>query len=95
MPDDGRGCPECEKVIINGDIAGQNLLRSAGHLEAICELIERHVDAGRDFTNLPVILEAANKLEDDSDKYQKSVDKFRKLVLEGIGFNGPWPKSLS
>lgn len=94
MPDPNR-CPECEKVIINGDIAGLNLIRSAGHLEAICETIERHLASGGEFPNITALVEAANKLEDESDKYQKQVDKFRRMVLEGINFPGPWPKSLS
>lgn len=95
MPDDtGRDCPECAKVVINGDIAGQNLLRSAGHLEAICELIERHIDANLPFKDVSKLVLKANELEDLSDEYQKKVDKFRREVLEQIKFTGPWPKSL-
>lgn len=95
MPDDGRGCPECAKVILNGDIAGKNLEASASHLEAICEAIERHLDAGHEFSNLSALVVAANDLEDLSDAYQKKVDKFRRMVLEGLGFTGPWPHSLT
>lgn len=96
MPDDtGRDCPECAKVILNGDIAGANCTNSAVHLEAICETIERHVDAGLEFTNLSHLVVLANELEDLSDAYHKKVDKFRRAVLEGVSFTGPWPKSLS
>ena len=95
MPDDPRSCPDCAKVILNGDIAGENLKASAAHLTAICETIERHLDGGFLFSNLSQLLIKANELEDLSNDYQKKVDKFRKAVLEGLGFNGPWPKSLT
>lgn len=78
MSDDG--CPPCSKVILNGDISAKNL-------EAICETIERHLDAGHSFTNIDALVVQANKIEDE-------VDKFRRMVLEGLGFTGPWPHSL-
>ena len=74
-------CPECEaKVILNGDIAARNL-------DAICELIERHIDADKKFTNILDLVTQANKIEDE-------VDKFRRMVLDGIGFKGPYPYSI-
>ena len=81
MPDDGKGCPECAKVILNGDVAAKNL-------DAICETIERHLDAGLKFTNISALVVQANHIEDE-------VDRFRRMVLEGLGFTGPWPKSLT
>ena len=88
------GCPPCAKVILNGDIAGRNLIASASHLEAICEAIERHLGLGFDFPNIDALVIAANELEDMSNDYQERVDKFRKMVLEGLGFTKPLPKSL-
>jgi hypothetical protein len=73
-------CPECAKVILNGDIASRNL-------EATCEAIERHLDAGFDFPNIKDLVKQANLIEDET-------DKFRRMVLDGIGFKGPYPKSL-
>lgn len=90
----GHGCPECEKVVLNGDIAALNLIGSAAHLEAICATIERHIAAEREFSNLKALVVAANALEDLSNDYQKQVDKFRRMVLDGIKFPGPWPKSV-
>lgn len=82
MPDDGRGCPECEvKIILNGDV-------SAKVLEATCERIEAHVAAGKKFSNALELVTQANLIEDE-------VFKFQRMVLEGIGFTGPWPKALS
>ena len=81
MPDPNQ-CPECEaKVILNGDIASKNL-------EAICETIERHVDAGKKFTNNFELVVQANLIEDE-------VDKFRRMVLDGMGFKGPYPHSIN
>lgn len=74
------GCPPCAKVILNGDIAARNL-------EATCEAIERHLGLGFDFPNIDALVIQANKIEDET-------DKFRRMVLEGLGFKGPWPKSL-
>jgi len=75
-------CPECEaKVILNGDIAASNLA-------ATCEAIERHVAQGKTFSNIYDLVVQANKIEDET-------DKFRRMVLEGIGFKGPWPRSLT
>jgi len=95
MPPGPNECPECEaKVILNGDIAGRNLIASAAHLEAICETIERHVDAGKKFSNIAGLVSAANTLEDLSNDYQSQVDKFRRLVLDGMGFKGGYPRSI-
>lgn len=93
MPDPN-GCPECAKVILNGDIAGANATAAALHLEAICQTIERHVDAGHEFTNIKELVLAANAIEDMTDDLRKQIDKFRRMVLNGVGFKGPWPRSL-
>lgn len=74
-------CPACElKLVLNGDVASKNL-------EAICEVIERYIDAGKKFSNINALVDQANLIEDE-------VDKFRRMVLEGMGFQGPWPHSL-
>lgn len=75
-------CPACEtKIILNGDIA-------AKVLNAICERIEAHVAAGKTFPDPLTLVQMANKLEDDS-------FKFAKEVLKQMGFQGPWPHSMS
>ena len=92
----GGQCPECEaKVILNGDIAARNLSASAAHLDAICETIERHVDANKKFSNIDDLVTKANALEDLSNAYQKKVDEFRRAVLDGMGFEGPYPHSIA
>jgi len=81
MPPDPNQCPECEaKIILNGDVARANL-------KSICELIERQLDNGKEFDNVRRVLVQANLVEDE-------VDKFRRIVLEEFGFEGPWPQSL-
>lgn len=73
-------CPECEKVILNGGIAAVNL-------KEICKTIYHHLEEGHEFTNIQELVVQANLIEDE-------VDKFRRMVLEGLGFTGPWPHSL-
>jgi hypothetical protein len=75
-------CPACEeKIILNGDI-------TARVLDSTCERIDAFVAAGNKFPNAPKLVQMANKLEDDA-------FAFAKEVLFQIGFNGPWPKSMS
>jgi len=84
MPDDPlpTGCPECEtKIILNGDI-------TARVLDSTCERIDAFVGAGKTFPNAHKLVVMANKLEDDAFKFSRE-------VLEQIGFEGPWPKSMS
>lgn len=69
------------KIIINGDVA-------AKVLEITCEAIERHIAAGGTLANGAAMLLLLNKIEDDAFKVQR-------LFLEGVGFTGPWPKSLA
>lgn len=76
----GSPCPECSKVILNGGIAARNL-------DEICHTIYDHLEQGHKFTNIADLVVQANLIEDE-------VDKFRRMVLEGLGFTGPWPKSL-
>lgn len=76
----GESCPECAKVILNGGIAASNL-------DEICSTIYQHLEQGHKFTNITELVVQANLIEDE-------VDKFRRMVLEGLGFEGPWPKSL-
>lgn len=77
----GNECPECAKVILNGGIAAANL-------NEICKTIYQHLEKeGNKFTNIKELVIQANLIEDE-------VDKFRRMVLEGLGFTGPWPKSL-
>jgi len=83
MPDDPLpSCPACEeKVIANGDVA-------ARVLDIACERIEAFVDKGNTFPDALKLVKMANKLEDDS-------FAFLKEVLKQIGFEGPWPHSMS
>lgn len=75
-------CPECqEKLILNGDI-------TAKVLEATCERIEAFVARGGVFPDALPLVKMANKLEDDA-------FAFSKAVMKQIGFEGPWPKSMS
>ena len=74
-------CPECEaKIILNGGIAAANL-------KEICNTIYQHLEAHKNFSNVLELVEQANLIEDE-------VDRFRRMVLEGMGFQGPWPHSL-
>lgn len=74
-------CPECAKVILNGGIAARNL-------DEICYTIKEHLEQGGKFPNITEMVIKANHIEDQ-------VDKFRRMVLEGLGFEGPWPNSLN
>lgn len=76
----GHGCPECEKVVLNGGVA-------AVVLEETCYTIRRYLDAGGEFENIQDLVLRANKIEN-------LVFEFQRAVLEGIGFEGPWPNSL-
>jgi hypothetical protein len=76
------GCPACEeKIILNGDI-------TARVLDATCERIDAFVIAGNKFPDAHKLVEMANKLEDDAFAFSKE-------VLKQIGFQGPWPHSMS
>lgn len=70
-----------EKVIINGGIAALNLTE-------ICGRIYDRIEGGYTFPNIKALVIQANKIEDE-------IDKFRRMYLEGSGFTGPWPHSLS
>lgn len=75
-------CPSCEaKVILNGGI-------SARVLDETCHAIYQHVEAGKEFSNIKDLVKRANEIED-------LVFRFQRAVLEGIGFTGPWPHSLT
>ena len=75
-------CPECAaKVILNGGVA-------ARVLDETCSTIYSHLEAGKTLKNELKLVEMANKLEDDCFKFQRA-------VLEAMGFNGPWPHSLT
>lgn len=75
-------CPECEqKIILNGGIA-------ADVLKETCELIYNKVEAGFEFPNALKLVKMANQLEDDAFAFSKE-------VLKQIGFQGPWPRSMS
>jgi len=52
------------------------------------ERIEAFVDKGQTFPDALKLVKMANKLEDDS-------FVFLKEVLKQVGFEGPWPKSMS
>ena len=81
MPN-GAACPECEeKIILNGGVAEKVLSET-------CYTIKRFVDKGGKFPDALKLVQMANNLEDD-------VNKFRREVLEQIGFQGPWPYSLT
>jgi hypothetical protein len=74
-------CPECEeKIILNGGVAEKVLGET-------CYTIKRFVDRGGKFTDPTKLVEMANGIED-------SVFAFQREILEQMGFQGPWPKSL-
>jgi hypothetical protein len=76
------GCPECEaKIILNGGV-------TARLLDEICYVISERVEQGFKFPDALKLVKMANKLEDDAFKFQRE-------VLEQLGFQGPWPKSMS
>lgn len=83
MPDHDTApaCPECEKVILNGGVA-------ARVLEETCQAIYNHLEGGGEFKNIKDLVVKANEIED-------LVFRFQRAVLEGIGFKGPWPHSLT
>ena len=76
-------CPECAKVILNGGVA-------ARVLDETCHSIYNFFEEGGHFSNQDKqdLVVMANKLEDD-------VFRFQRRVLEAIGFQGPWPNSLT
>lgn len=76
-------CPECAKVILNGGIA-------ARVLDETCESVYDFLEHGGKFdkTTLAQLVVKANEIED-------LVFRFQRAVLEGQGFNGPWPHSLT
>lgn len=77
------GCPECAKVILNGGVA-------ARVLDETCHTIYEFLEGGGKFADADIkeLVIKANMIEDH-------VFKFQRKVLEGIGFKGPWPHSLS
>ncbi len=84
MPDDPlpTDCPACEaKIILNGDV-------TARVLDSTCERIDAFVALGKTFPDAHKLVVMANKLEDDA-------FKFTKEVLTQMGFEGPFPKSMS
>lgn len=77
----GGGCPECAKVILNGGVA-------ARVLDETCHTIYQYLEKeGNKFENIEDLVVRANEIED-------KVFDFQREVLEGLGFTGPWPKSL-
>lgn len=74
-------CPECEKVILNGGVA-------ARVLDETCHTIYNYLESGGEFKNIKDLVVKANEIED-------LVFRFQRAVLEGIGFKGPWPHSLT
>lgn len=80
MPDPPVPGPEEEKIIINAGIA-------ASVLEETCSLVYRRTEAGHGFPNATELVKMANEIEE-------MCFKFSRAVLEGVGFNGPWPKSM-
>jgi hypothetical protein len=83
MPDpEPQPCPACDtKIILNGDV-------TARVLDSICERIDKFVADGHKFPDALKLVNMANKLEDDA-------FAFAKEVMKQIGFQGPWPKSMS
>lgn len=71
----------CQKLILNGDIAGDVISRT-------CERIEAFKASGQKFRNPLRTVEAANKIEDEA-------FKFERVILEEMGFTGPWSHALS
>jgi len=69
------------KIIINGDNA-------AKALETLCEQVEWARDRELDLPHGNKLIEILNRIEDDTFKAQR-------LLLEDLGFTGPWPKALS
>jgi len=82
LPNDSpsNDCPECAKVILNGGI-------SARVLDETCSTIYNHLETGGEFKNVKDLVKRANQIED-------LVFEFSRAVLEGVGFKGPWPRSL-
>jgi hypothetical protein len=75
-------CPACDtKIILNGDV-------TARVLDATCERIDAFVSAGHKFPDAHKLVEMANGLED-------AAFAFSKEVLSQMGFEGPWPHSMS
>jgi len=82
----GDPLPTCDlacqtKIIIDGDSV-------AKLFEATCEGIERFLDKGGSFKNSDKILTKLVAAENAAYEFQRA-------VLEGMGYNGPWPKCLS
>jgi hypothetical protein len=72
---------EEEKIIINGGIA-------ARVLDEICKSIYNYQERGGTFSDPEKLVLMANKIED-------LAFKFTREVLEQMGFEGPWPHSMS
>lgn len=68
------------KIILNGSNA-------ASILNKLCYIVEE-MTVDQDITTGEELIKLLNKIEDDSLRAQR-------LFLEGIGFRGPWPKSMS
>lgn len=79
----GGDCPECAKVILNGGIA-------ARVLDETCESIYNFLEHNGKFDSdvITDLVVRANQIED-------LVFRFQRAVLEGQGFTGPWPHSLT
>lgn len=80
MPD-----PLCDlacqtKIIINGDSA-------ARILDATCEGFERFLDHGGTLQHTDKLLAQLVIMENE-------VYRFQRLVMESMGYAGPWPKCL-
>lgn len=94
MPDDGKGCPECAKVIINGGDAGTISIANAGLLKEVCNSIYQHLEEGT-LPNPTKLVKMANEIEDMTFDVQHKIFKFQREFLEQIGFTGPFPRSMS
>lgn len=68
------------KIIINGG-------NTANLLNEVCYRVNT-LPADQDITTSDKIIQLLNRMEDDACQVQR-------LFLQGIGYNGPFPKALS
>jgi len=81
MPNPGRTGDE-EKIILNGGVTARILDETCKTIYSFTE----HSHFNPVLARQLVVM--ANKLEDDA-------NNFRRHVLEAVGFEGPWPYSLT
>jgi len=70
-----------EKIILDGDLVG-------AVFQVTCERIEAFLANGQHLQHTDTILQKLIAAEDAAFEFQKA-------VLQGMGYNGPWPKCLS